>query len=189
MKFCPDFATNSRKEWCVSLFQSNLRKQIRKLPKIDFDTLFSIFWDLFNSVFAFFMIFVRFFHSSWTDAAALPILLFSLSAVVRHLSQFAARAAVSEFFFLGISTALSGPWSSPKFLEILVLSWAPHARTLALRARTHFQVMRRGLRNISDACPLSFPFSVFPFRPGNLGLFGAPLQPPAPKRYKKIWKK
>ena len=33
MKFCPDFATNSRKEWRVSLFQSNLRKQIRKLPK------------------------------------------------------------------------------------------------------------------------------------------------------------
>ena len=34
MKFCPDFATNSRKKWRVSLFQSNLRKQIRKLPKI-----------------------------------------------------------------------------------------------------------------------------------------------------------
>ena len=33
MKFCPDFSTNSRKEWRVSLFQSNLRKQIRKLPK------------------------------------------------------------------------------------------------------------------------------------------------------------
>ena len=34
MKFCPDFATNSRKEWRVLLFQSNFRKQIRKLPKI-----------------------------------------------------------------------------------------------------------------------------------------------------------
>ena len=34
MKFCSDFATNSRKEWRVSLFQLNLRKQIRKLPKI-----------------------------------------------------------------------------------------------------------------------------------------------------------
>ena len=34
MKFCPDFTTNSREEWRVSLFQSNLRKQIRKLPKI-----------------------------------------------------------------------------------------------------------------------------------------------------------
>ena len=33
MKFCPDFATNFRKEWRVSLFQSKLRKQIRKLPK------------------------------------------------------------------------------------------------------------------------------------------------------------
>ena len=82
----------------------------------DFDTLFSIFGDLFD----FFMIFVPFFHSPWTDAAALQILFFSLSAVVRTLSKFAARAAVSEFFFLGISTALSRP--SPKFLEILVLS-------------------------------------------------------------------
>ena len=34
MNFFPDFATDSRKEWRVSLFQSNLRKQIRKLPKI-----------------------------------------------------------------------------------------------------------------------------------------------------------
>ena len=34
MKFCTDFATNSRKEWRVSLFQSDLRKQIGKLPKI-----------------------------------------------------------------------------------------------------------------------------------------------------------
>ena len=33
-EICPDFATNSRKEWRVSLLQSNLRKQIRKLPKI-----------------------------------------------------------------------------------------------------------------------------------------------------------
>ena len=32
MKFCPDFATNSRKEWRLSLLQSILRKQIRKLP-------------------------------------------------------------------------------------------------------------------------------------------------------------
>ena len=34
MKICPDFATNSREEWRLSLFQSNLRKQIRKLPTI-----------------------------------------------------------------------------------------------------------------------------------------------------------
>ena len=33
MKFCVDFVTNSRKERRVPLFQSNLRKQIRKLPK------------------------------------------------------------------------------------------------------------------------------------------------------------
>ena len=34
MKFCPDFATNSRAEWRVPFFQSNLRKQIRNLQKI-----------------------------------------------------------------------------------------------------------------------------------------------------------
>ena len=83
----------------------------------DFDTLFSIFGDLFDSVFDFFMIFVPFFHSPWTVAAALQILLFSLSAVVCNLSKFAARAAVSEFFSLRISIALSR--LSPKFLEFL----------------------------------------------------------------------
>ena len=34
MKICPDFATNSREECRLPLFQSNLRKQIRNLPKI-----------------------------------------------------------------------------------------------------------------------------------------------------------
>ena len=34
MRICPDFATNSRKEWRVSLFQSNLRKQKRKIAEI-----------------------------------------------------------------------------------------------------------------------------------------------------------
>ena len=37
MNFFPDFAPNSRKEWRLLLFQSNLRKQFRKLPK---------FWNL-----------------------------------------------------------------------------------------------------------------------------------------------
>ena len=46
----------------------------------------------------------------------------------------------------------------------------------------------RGLRIFSDACPLPFPFSVFPFWPGDLGLFGALLQPPAPEK-KKMLKK
>ena len=34
MDFFPDFAPNSRKGWRLLLFQSNLRKQIRQLPKI-----------------------------------------------------------------------------------------------------------------------------------------------------------
>ena len=33
--------------------------------------------------------------------------------------------------------------------------------------------------------PPPFPFSVFPFRPGNPGLFGALLQPPAPEKKRK----
>jgi len=43
----------------------------------------------------------------------------------------------------------------------------------------------RGLRIFSDVCPLPFPFSVFPFRPGNLGLFGALLQPQEKKHFVK----
>jgi len=31
--------------------------------------------------------------------------------------------------------------------------------------------------------PPPFPFSVFPFRPGNPGLFGALLQPPEKKKF------
>ena len=51
MKFCPDFATNSRKEWRVSLFQSNFRKQIRELPKIiRFCENYSLFSFLFIRV-------------------------------------------------------------------------------------------------------------------------------------------
>ena len=34
MNFSPDFAPNSRKEWRLLLLQSNLRTQVRKLPKI-----------------------------------------------------------------------------------------------------------------------------------------------------------
>ena len=48
------------------------------------------------------MIFVSFFHPSWTDAAALQFLLFPLSADVRQFPKRAAWAAASEFFFLGI---------------------------------------------------------------------------------------
>ena len=55
MKFGPDFATNSRKEWRVSLFQSNLRKQIRKLPKIELWNL----WKLIIIFHYFSLLFIR----------------------------------------------------------------------------------------------------------------------------------
>ena len=56
------------------------------------------------------------------------------------------------------------------------------------------ELLRRELENVSmpggggcessrlDACPLPSPFSVFPFRPGNLDLFGAILHPPVPEK-------
>jgi hypothetical protein len=55
--------------------------------------------------------------------------------------------------------------------------------------REHVHVSRPGGGGCgssrSDACPLPFTFSEFPFRPGNLGLFGALLQPPAPEKNQK----
>ena len=51
MNFFPDFATNSRKQWRVSLFQSNLRKQIRNLPKIlNFVKKIHYYSELFTSL-------------------------------------------------------------------------------------------------------------------------------------------
>ena len=48
--------------------------------------------------------------------------------------------------------------------------------------------MRRGGRGLRFflfrrmPSPLLFPFSLFSFRPSNLGLFGAPLQTPVPEK-------
>ena len=39
-----------------------------------------------------------------------------------------------------------------------------------------------GCESSRTLAPSLFPFSMFPFRPGNLGLFGALLQPPAPEK-------
>ena len=50
MNFFPDFAPNSRKEWRLLLFQSNLRKQIRNLPKIlNFVKIIHYYSKLFTS--------------------------------------------------------------------------------------------------------------------------------------------
>ena len=51
MNFFPDFAPNSRKEWRLLLFQSNLRKQIRKLPKfLKFVRIIHYYSTLFTGV-------------------------------------------------------------------------------------------------------------------------------------------
>ena len=51
MNFFPDFAPNSRKEWRLLLFQSNLRKQIRKLPKfLKFVRIIHYYSKLFTGV-------------------------------------------------------------------------------------------------------------------------------------------
>ena len=70
----------------------------------------------------------------------------------------------------------------PKFLEILVL-FVPHTRELLRRELEH--VSRPGGGGCESSRTLArslFLFSVFSFRPGNLGLFGALLQPPAPEK-------
>ena len=81
------------------------------------------------------------------------------------------------FFYFQTSLALSR-----NFLKFPIYLCPSHAWTLALRARSRFHIRWRGVRFFAAACPPSF--SVFPFRPGILGLFGAPLQPPAPKKKK-----
>ena len=43
-----------------------------------------------------------------------------------------------------------------------------------------------GCESSRTLAPSLLPFSVFPFRPGNLGLFGALLQPPASEKVAKI---
>ena len=66
--------------------------------------------------------------------------------------------------------------------EILVFS-SPYTRESLLWEREH--VSRPGgggCESSRTLAPSLFPFSVFPFRPGNLGLFGALLQPPAPEK-------
>ena len=75
----------------------------RLLVLFDFDMLFCIFRDLFDSVTHFFMIFVTFFfHPSWTNAVALQILFYPILADVRKFPKRAARVAASALFFLGI---------------------------------------------------------------------------------------
>ena len=124
------------------------------------------------------MIFVPLFHPSRTPAAALPSLGFSSrsSAAVRQHPQRASRATARASFLLFSDI----PRTLSKFLEIPDL-FAPHTRvnfstasSITLPHPEEGAALLRGR--------LSPSFSVFPFRPGNLGLFGALLQPPAPEK-------
>ena len=123
------------------------------------------------------MIFVPLFHPSRTPAAALPSLGFCSrsSAAVRQHPQRASRATARASFLLFSDI----PRTLLKFLEIPDL-FVPHTRvnfstasSITLPHPEEGAALLRGRLS-------PFLFGV-PFRPGILGLFGALLQPPAPK--------
>ena len=134
------------------------------------------FRDLLDSV-LFFMIFVSFFHLSRTDAAALPILLFFfvLWPLSAKFPKRASRATASVSFIFRTPLALSR-----NFLKFLIYL-CPTRVNFSTASSTTFPHQVEGAALLLGRLPPPFPFSVFLFRPGNPGLFGALLQPPAPK--------
>ena len=141
--------------------------------------LFCIFRDLFDSVPHFFMIFVTFFHPSWTYAVALQISFYPVLADVRKFPKRAARVAASALFFLGIPLkSLDYPRNFLKFLFYL----CPTRVNFCAANSNTFPGQAEGAANPLGRLPPPFSFSVFPFRPGNLGLFGALLLSPAPEK-------
>ena len=126
------------------------------------------------------MIFVPLFHPSRTAAAALPILVFFFrpSAVVRKIPKRASRATASAPFIFRTPLALSRNFL--KFLTYL----CPTRVNFSTASSTTFPHQVEGAALLLGRLPPPFPFSVFPFRPGNPGLFGALLQPPAPEKKK-----
>ena len=117
-----------------------------------------------------------------TPAAALPSLGFCSrsSAAVRQHQQRASRAPARASFLLFSDI----PRTLSKFLEIPDL-FVPHTRVnFSTASSTTIPHPVEGAALLCGRLPPSF--SVSPFRPGNLGLFGALLQPPAPKKLVKI---
>ena len=72
---------------------------------------------------------------------------------------------------------------SRNFLKFLIYL-CPTRVNFSTASSTTFPHQVKGAALLLGRSPPSFPFSVFPFRPGNPGLFGALLQPPAPEKKK-----
>ena len=123
------------------------------------------------------MIFVPLFHPSRTAAAALPILGFfsvlrPLSANIRNEPRGLRLARL--FFYFKTSLALSRNFLKfPIYLRPTRVNFSTASSTTLPHPEEGAALLRGRL---------SPSFSVFPFRPGNLGLFGALLQPPAPEK-------
>ena len=90
----------------------------------DFDTLFGIFRDIFDSVPHFFMIFVFSSIHRGRTRQLYRFRFFPLSADVHQFPQRAARATASVFFFLGIPSHYLG---FPEISSNYLLVCAPHA--------------------------------------------------------------
>ena len=76
---------------------------------------------------------------------------------------------------------LSKNSANMKFLIYL----CPTRVNFSTASSTTFPHQGEGAALLLGRLPPPFPFSVFPFRPGNPGLFGTLLQPPAPEKKKR----
>ena len=97
-------------------------------------------------------------------------------AVVRKIPKRASRATASVSFIVRPPLALSR-----NFLKFLIYL-CPTRVNFSTASSTTFPHQVEGAALLLGRLPPPFPFSVFPFRPGNPGLFGALLQPPAPEK-------
>ena len=100
------------------------------------------------------MILVLLFHPSRTAAAALPILVFSVFGRCLPTSVRRLEGSGSRVFYFITSHSLEISWNSR-------FRCAPHAWTLALRARPRFHIRWRGLRFFVVACPPPFRCLLF----------------------------
>ena len=131
------------------------------------------------TIFAFFLYpSTHFFHHLRKVACLLEV--FVLLRRFSHRFLFADVRTISEIYRVRFRLCFSLP--SAKSFESLVLI-LPQICVHVRGERVH--VSRRGGRGLrfflSRRLPSPLPFSLFPFRPSYLGLFGAPLQTPAPE--------
>ena len=132
----------------------------------DFDTLFCISRDIFDSVPHFFPDF-RFFFSSIHRGRTRQLYsfcFFPLSADARKFLKRAARAAASEFFFLGLSShSLDFPRNFLKFLFYL----CPTRVNFSAASLNTFPGQVEGAANLLGRLPPPFSFFGVSFSAGQ----------------------